>query len=708
MNSVDEALAAKLPGADTGITLKNSFCDICAPGPHCGVTCYVKDGKIIKVEGTDGHPAGNGRLCTRGLANRQYIYRQDRVLTPLRRIGERGEGRFEPISWDDAYDEIVTRLNGIKKAFGPSAVAFYSGYNKWYRPFLQRLCYSFGSVNYGTESSSCFTSTIMSWRLAAGVDFAGPDLQHAGGFLGWCYNAYYSSYLMTGRVEKARERGMKVIIVDPRITPAVEKQCDLHLRIRPGTDGALALGLARELIVNGWTDEAYIAENVYGFGEYSRYVMDFTPERVELLTDVPASDLRLAARMIHENGPLAIQQSGAALVHHVNGMQNHRAVMALSAITGSFDRPGGMIPGYLTYAHSMAGFKTRDHEFAAEPYPQGQPRPVGAVRYPLWDELVGEMQGNDLARQILTSDPYPLRAIWAHGMNYRMFGGDRLFEEALKSLEFFVDTELFLTDTAKYADIVLPCCSSFEREEFKVFPGGFAQYTEPVIEPLGQSRPDDRIIMELAERLELEDPLLQAGTEACVRWITAGTPAEDIDWLKADRQHPHRLPGFVPIPAGAHGFHTPTGRFELWSTVIEKHPGLDPLPTYRETVQGDYPFVLVTGARLPNALHSRLHDVPWLRSLRPSALADINDADAEAMGVHAGDRIVIATAAGRLSVPANPTCIVKPGTVHLYHGYREADANALVPPGFADPYSGFPGYRSVPCTVRKEVPDDSV
>ena len=157
-----------------------------------------------------------------------------RVLTPLRRVGARGEGKFEPISWDEAFEEIVPRLKALRAEYGASSVAFYSGYNKWYRPFLQRLCYSFGSVNYGTESSSCFTSTIMSWRLAAGVDCATPDLRRAGIFLGWCYNAYYAQYLMAGAVERARARGMKVIIVDPRITPAVEKQCDLHLRMQAG------------------------------------------------------------------------------------------------------------------------------------------------------------------------------------------------------------------------------------------------------------------------------------------------------------------------------------------------------------------------------------------------------------------------------------------------------------------------------------------
>ena len=705
MKDLEQRIKAKLPGEDTGIYTRNSFCDVCAPGPHCGVTCYVKDGRIIKVEGTDGHPTNHGLLCPKGQANRQYIYRKDRVLTPLRRVGERGEGKFEPITWDEALDEIAKRFNKVKADYGPSSVAFYSGYNKWYRPFLQRLCYSFGSVNYGTESSTCFTSTIMSWRIATGESFVAPDLGRAGIFLGWCYNSYYSAYLMPKGVEMARQRGMKVIIIDPRITPAVEKQCDLHLRIKPGTDCALALGLARELIVNDWVDHEYIEKNVHGYEEYKAYVMDFTPERVEKLTDVPAGQVRLAAKMIHENMPLAINQSGAALVHHTNGMQTHRAVMALSAIMGTYDRPGGMIPAPLTYAHSMAGFSTMDHEFPFEKYPEGQPRPVGAERFPLWDEVVGEMQGNDLARQIREEKPYPVRALWAHGMNFRMFNGDTELEESLKKLDFFVDIDLFLTDSAKLADIVLPCCSSFERSEFKVFQGGFGQWTEKVIEPLGQSRPDDEIIVDLANRLELDDELLRSGAEACVRHILRNTPV-DVDFLKANSQFPQKLERVEIIPVGEHGFHTPTGKFELWSTIIEKHPGLDPLPTYKDSVDDadpeQYPFRLVAGARLPHALHSRLHSVPWLRSLRPEPTADLNDEDCKRMGIRAGDSITLSTHVGSIAVLAAPTSAVKPGTVHMYHGYSEADINSIIPLGHNDPYSGFPGYRSVRCAVKKQ------
>ena len=318
------------------------------------------------------------------------------------------------------------------------------------------------------------------------------------------------------------------------------------------------------------------------------------------------------------------------------------------------------------------------------------------------------MQACDLSRQILSGSPYPIRALVSHGMNIRMFNADTELIRALNELDFFVDTDLFLTDTAKYADIVLPACSSFERGEFKVYNGGFVQYTQPVIHPLYQSRPDTEIIIELAKRIAPDDKLLCSGIDACLNWILDGLGI-DLEFLKANSQHPHKLPTFKASPPGTHPFKTPTGKFELYSTIIAEleNSNLDALPTYRPSLDDvdikKYPFIMVSGSRLPNALHSRLHDVPWLRSLRPEPMADINLGDAERLGISHMDNIMISTPCGKITVKANPSDLVKTGTIHMYHGYREADVNSLISVLHNDPYSGFPGYRSYRCRVDKVV-----
>ena len=168
MTELERKLKAKIPGPDTGIEVRRTLCDICSPGMHCGVAAYVKDGEVIKIEGLDGHPSNDGRLCTKGLSNRQYIYREDRIRTPLRRIGKRGEGKFQAISWEEAYAAIAEGLNKAKEQYGPESVAFYSGYSKWYRQMLRRFAYAFGSPNYGCESSACYTAAFMAWKVAAG------------------------------------------------------------------------------------------------------------------------------------------------------------------------------------------------------------------------------------------------------------------------------------------------------------------------------------------------------------------------------------------------------------------------------------------------------------------------------------------------------------------------------------------------------------
>ena len=218
----DALLKNKIPGDHTGIEIKKTVCDICSPSCHCGVDAYVKDGVIIKVEGTKGHPFNDGVLCTKGCAGRQYIYRPDRIKTPLLRTGEKGEGKFEEITWDRAFDIITEKLGAYRDAGEASAVAFYSGYSKWYRPWLKRLCHLYGSQSFGTESSACATSRNMAWQITAGT-MAAPDLKNARLFFGWALNPYYSNHIQAKKLTELKKQGLKIIVVDPRITPASEK-----------------------------------------------------------------------------------------------------------------------------------------------------------------------------------------------------------------------------------------------------------------------------------------------------------------------------------------------------------------------------------------------------------------------------------------------------------------------------------------------------
>lgn len=709
MDKREQLLRAKIPCPETGIEIRHTVCAICSPAYNCGVDAYVKDGKLLKVEGMDGHPRSKGGLCTKGLANRGFIYRPDRILTPLRRVGKRGEGRFEPITWDEAYDEISKRLLALREEFGADCVAFFGGYNKWYRPWLRRFAHSFGTYNYGTESSTCMTAGWMAWKIASG-QLARPDMAHCDLYLGWAFNPYYSGYLNAQAAEKRKAEGMKIIVVDPRITPTTEKLADLHLRPRPGTDGALALCMGNTLIEKGWVDKDFIARHVHGFAEYAAYAKGFNKDNVEKLTGVPYADVLKACQMIHESKTMGIQEDSAPIPHHRNGLQNYRAIMALSALTGNYDREGGQIPAVHTFTHQISGYTTLEEEWMDATAPEHVRPAVGEERFPLWFHTEREMQTVDLARQILEEKPYPVKAVFGMGVNYRMLPEDGEVRRALEKVDFFVNTDLFMTDTCKLADIVLPVCSSFERGELETYGGGYAWLTKPAIDRIGQSKSDVEIIQELSIRMNLGDEELAAGYEANIAYMLAprGITLEE---LKAS-DVPIKVPGPDPYAVGTRrreGLGTAMGKFELYSELIAAHPewGLEALPTYVDPLDDAdetvYPYTLCSGGRLPNALHSRLHKVKFTRSLRPEPTADLSLEDAEALGLKAGDDMELYTARGSLTVKANPTHRVSRGVVFFYHGYSEADVNALMSKDHVDPYSGFPAYNATRCGMRKKV-----
>lgn len=713
MTKTEELLKAKIPCPETKIEIRRTLCDICTPVHHCGIDAYVADGKVIKVEGTPEHPYNQGTLCMKGQCSRQYIYRQDRVQTPLKRVGEKGEGKFEPISWEDAYGIIGERLHGIKKTYSPHAVAFFSGYSKWYRPIYHRFAYGFGSVNFGTDDSVCNTSGVMACQCTVGRAFK-PDIANANTFLGWAYNGYYSAHVSVGVVKALKERGGKVIIVDPKITPAVKNLADIHLQLKTGTDGALALGMAKLIIDNNWIDKDFILNHTYGYQDFARYADRFDLDTVSRITGVDAALIYEAARLYANNGPACINESCSTVAHHINGFQNYRAIACLNALTGNFDRRGGALPIEDSYLYRAAGFRTREHEFKTAKKPD-YPR-IGEGRFPIWDELSDEFQAVDLSRQILEETPYGIKAVFALGMNVKMFAGTEMMIDALKKLDFFVDADLFMTETARYADIVLPSCSSFERGEFKVYPGGLAQMTKPVIEPLYQSKSDVDILRELMPYLGVKDALLEAGYDACIDWIIQDTGLTVEELKKSEL--PVKIPSATPYAPGSFtraGYRTPSGKFEFKSQLIEKCAekyGLDPITTYVDIFSDDerpeyaeeYPFCLTTGTRLSNTIHSRFHEVPWARSIRPEPMAEINFEDARERGVNQGDTIEIRSPCGSVMVKARLTGKIGSGNVHLFHGYTEANANLLISPRHVDPYSGFPAYKSSRCTFSKVSP----
>ena len=699
----------KIPGEKTGIEIKKTICAICESATSsCGVNAYVKQGKVIKVEGMKEFPQNRGTLCAKGNANRQYIYNKDRLLTPLKRTGKRGSGQFEEISWDAAYATIADRLLSIKAETGPESAVFGVGYTKWLRPFAQRLGISFGTPNFATESSTCFYATQVAAKLTYG-NWGAPDIKNAECLLIWSKNTFTSGTPGAKRLIAARKNGLKIIEVSPTVTHQT-RYADIRLGLRPGTDGALALAMAHVIISEALYDKAFVANWTLGFDEFKAYVAEFTPEKSEAITGVSADLIVQAARLYAGSKASSIMTGASATVHHTNGVQNHRAIIALCGLTGNYDSPGGNYIVPETWLHVNTGVPTRHHEFT---FPQNlkdmAPR-VGQDRFPVWSDLVNEAQSMWLPYQIESGKPYPIRALVAFGYNQRMWPGNDIFLKSLEKLDFFVNIDLFMTDTNRQADIVLPACSSFERSELRFYPGNHVIYTQPAISPLGQSKPDSEIIFELARRIAPEDTLMNKGYEACLDWVLApsGLTVEQL------KQHPSGLTvKDVNMPPyrkyETEGFATPSGKMEFTSTRLME-AGFDPLPVYREPGLSprkdpadamDFPLVLGTGTRLPMYVHSRTFRDRWNRELHPHPMVMMNPEDAAQRGITDGDSVILSTHRAELNVKAKLTGTLCPGVVNIYHGWPEIEVNHMIEPDYLDPISGFPGFKSLLCEMRK-------
>lgn len=675
-------------------------CGIC--GPCCQADAYVKDKVLVSVEGSRNVKGQSGGLCAKGMAAKQYVYNKERLLYPMKRAGKKGEGKFTRITWDEAYDIIAENLLKVRDTYGARSTVFYTGYPKWYRPALLRLANAYGSPNYCTESSTCFQAAALAWRSIYGNHICGPDLAHARTVLLWSSNLYHSNTAMSGMYQGLKKRGIKIIDVDSRRT-VTANDADIHLQPVPGTDGALALSMAHVIIEEGLCDKAFIDNYVYGFEEYREYAGRYTPEKAAVITGVDAGLIRKAARMYAENGPSGILFSASPIVHHTNGVQNYRAVFSLPAITGNYDVEGGNCP--------MAGITSPCNEFGkVRRYEKEEA--IGQRDFPVWFDLsCDEAQCTRLADYIMKEEPYPVKALFGMGLNHRMWPQPEYVEQALMKLDFYVNVELFMSDSCKAADLVLPACTSYEREEVHCLKGGRFFFSNKAVEPLGESENDIEIIMEVLKRMGLRDEVLEKGYDNYMQYILepSGLTLKELKDSPEGLQGRHlRMPSFKNYEKEA--FCTPSGKIELKSLVLERYKdshGYEGLPVYRdyrkETAvdRERYPFILNTGCRRPQYFHSRVYRVPWLDALQPSPLIEMHPLDAEKCGIKEGDTVIIRSPAGAVTGMAACNINGDPGVVYMYHGDGRGDANELIDKDYLDPISGFPGYKSYFCNVEK-------
>jgi anaerobic selenocysteine-containing dehydrogenase len=682
--------------------IKESVCYMCHESHPIKV--HVRNGQAVSVEMLNPQVRNT---CPRWKAQLDYIYHPDRLLYPLKRAGERGKGTFSRISWDEALDTTASKLQEIKDQYGAEAVVFWICYAKEPRPYYHRLVHAFGSPNFCLESN-CMTASQTASAVTYGNDYISFTGQSMKSDPASKCKMVWSSSIRNSFPEnwqdhmEARRNGLKLIVVDPRRT-GLASLADIHLQLRPGTDGALALGMMNIIISEGLQDAEFVERWTVGFNELRELVQKYPPERVEQITRVPAEKIRRAAIMYATEKPAKIGLSPSATTHTTNGVQNQRAIILLPALTGNLAIPGGnrCFPPPLPVADISL------HDRLA-----GMPAGLGADRFPIWVQTARQMQANLISERIESGVPYPIKALYSAGMNLACFPNTNRFVENIRKLDFIVVTEFFRTPGTEYADIILPVASWLERNMLILPPysPGIAKITEPVIEPQGETWPEWKIIFELAKRLGLGSDFWDGSFQECLKEIfrpSGRTPDEII-------KHPEGVPFCAPPgPAknyAAQGFKTPSGKVEIASSILAKH-GYDALPVYREPEESpisrpdlakDYPLVLTTGVRQVSYTGTRYRNIPQLNKMIPEPLAEINPADAVPRSVQSGDMITVSSPRGSIKLKAQVTDSILPGVVMVpYEWSGEANVNILIDDQKLDPISGYAPMKSQLCQVAK-------
>jgi anaerobic selenocysteine-containing dehydrogenase len=704
-----------------------SICGICPGG--CGVNVALIDGKVEKIVPLRGHPIGV--VCVRGVHSKEIIYSKDRLMYPLIRAGEKGEGKFERITWDEAIDRIVRAFQKTKGQYGAQAVMSYFGRGSFDSNIVDvfgapdptskgvtGFLYPFGSPNGTGVSSVC----SVSYNLLAAIPTMGtsmhaiyPDFENSDLVVIWGANPPTDS--PPNKVKKilaAKKRGARVVVID-HMRSDMAKMADQWIGIRSGTDGALALSMMHVIVNEGLYDAAFVRDWTLGFEDLRGYVQHFPPEKVERITCVPRETIAEMARAIaRAKGASLLMYTG--LEYSNCGVQSIRAVLCLWAITGNLDVPGGLMFRPLS--------PVKFPRIRLEP-PEGV-KPIGADKYPYFCDMLKSAQFLEAPRAILRGDPYPVRALLIFGASLLTSLPDpELWKECFKRLDFMVVYDRFMTADAMYADIVLPATTNYENQGFVRYPGGYCQLRQRVIDPIGEARSGYMFLVGLAKGLGYGH--LFPETEEDRLKFAFGTGPVSLEELKAHPQgvkfdagrQEHRKYAKGHLRTGGElGFDTPSGKVELKSSLLEKY-GYEGLPVYVEPTEGPlgspelyekYPLVFNSGARIQSAFRSQHLNIPGLLKLQPKPQVLIHPVDAKARGIENHDKVWVESPRGRVAFWAKVTDDVMTGQVEVNvgggspihaKGWREANTNYLTDFENRDPISGFPVYKALLCEVRK-------
>ena len=694
-----------------------SHCRMCHGG--CGVLVYTRAGRVAKIAGDPDCPINHGTLCSKGLASAQLAYHPDRLTHPVRRLGPRGSGRWERISWDEALDTIAARILRYKADCGAESIVMGYGTGRENEAAIYRFANYLGTPNVLTAGHFCYGPRIATSIITCGTNPIVDYDNHPRCIMVWGNNLVISNpdCYKGEPFSVSLNRGARLIAVDPRLT-RIASRADVWLPLRPGTDAALAFGMLNVIVTEELYDREFVENHVHGWEPFCRRVMEYPLEKVERITWVPAEKIRQAARLFATTKPAAIQW-GVAIEQQVNCADNDRLLMFLMGLTGNIDVPGGQVLFKSPPIRNVGQFGGH------KDLPESQRRKrLGGDRFRLAGHFA-IINPKCVWDAVLKEKPYPVKMLFFISSNPLLTRANaREVYRALKRVEFMAVSDFFLTPTAELADIVLPAATWLEMDYIGDFwkRHGYILPRRKVIQ-VGECRSDHEMLNDLAHRVG-QGEYWWDDFEQALDWILEPM---GITWQQFKKMDYIR--GEVEYRKYREkGFSTPTGKFELYSTLLEKW-GCDPLPTYREPPEGpvstpdifsDYPYILITGARLPGFFHTENRQVPWLRELHPDPVVQIHPDTGRRENIREGDWVIIESPRGRVRQRAQFFAGMDPRIVSAQHGWwfpekkdpahgwEESNINLLTDNAFetCDPVMGATSVRTLLCRIFPETPGE--
>lgn len=718
--------------------VKRSYCGLCHP--RCGLLLEIEQGRIVGVNGDPDHPVTCGRICERGRLMADHVHHPDRLNHPLKRIGERGSGRWQRLTWDQALDEVAEGLASLRENHGAETLAFTHGTKRTLHWDQRRFYNLFGSPNTCGANNICMCpSQAVEYATYGG--FSHGDVRQAKCVVLWGHGPSMSGPVgLYPAILQAKKGGARLIVVDPRRIPEAKK-ADMWLQIRPGTDVALMLGWLRVILHEDLYDHDFVARWTVGFADLKAACQEYTPERVARITWLSADQVVDSARLYAETRPATITWGFGIDKQGLNATQAARARCCLRAVTGNLDIPGGeplgmsepigrIVSDQALQMNEALPEAQRAKQLGADEYPffgfPGWSRNEAANRrlppgyiHPPSADMTCVAHARPVFEAMRTGRPYPVRAAISLASNPLLALPDpRRTHAALMALELYVVGEFFMTPSAALADFVFPICSTVETTEMWTT-GGFCVACPRGIAPLFERRNTYEFWRGLGIRL---------GQEAHWPWETVDdvwdyrlAPVGLTFQQLAEQNGLFGQPEYRRFER--HGFGTPSGKVELRSSIFEAL-GCAPLPVYREAApspasEADYPLVLITGSRFMPMYHSEQRQIAAARSKRPDPLVTVHPDTAAAAGLAEGDWVRVENPMGAVRMRLSLSDRIHPRMADADHGWWfperpaaapelfgvfDSNINLLCPDGaaFCSPEIGSWPHSALRCRVIRE------